>query len=78
MEKKNSRPKPDDRSDNVEKIQQTVENTLQNIDEAKETMARSPEDEKAAIRAKNKRREETIDRLRDEITDEYNHNQMDS
>lgn len=76
MVKSNQRPNPDDRTDNVEKIQETVKNTLENIEEANETVAQTPEQEKDAIRAKNERRGKTIDRLREEITDEYNHNKM--
>lgn len=32
------KPNPDDRSDNVEKLQDMVQNTIENIEEAKESM----------------------------------------
>lgn len=38
MTEKHQTPKPDDRSDNVEKLQDMVQNTIQNIEEAHETM----------------------------------------
>lgn len=71
------RPKPDDRSDNVEKLQSMVQDTIQNIEEAHETMRYSSnEEEKEKIRAKNKRREEAIEGMREEIKDEYRHDQL--
>ncbi|GAB3066569.1 small acid-soluble spore protein Tlp [Virgibacillus ainsalahensis] len=71
-----NRPKPDDRSDNVEKLQNMVQDTIQNIEEAHETMKFSSGKEKEQIKAKNKRREEAIEGMRDEIKDEYNQNEM--
>jgi small acid-soluble spore protein (thioredoxin-like protein) len=63
-------PKPDDRSDNVEKLQDMVQNTIGNIEAAEETMVFSDGKERAAIQAKNARREESIAGLRSEIQDE--------
>ena len=71
----NNRPKPDDRSDNVEKLQEMVHDTIENMDEAEERMEFAPEHEKKQIRRKNQRREEAIEGFRDEIKDEYR-NQM--
>ncbi|MFC7684753.1 small acid-soluble spore protein Tlp [Ureibacillus sp. GCM10028918] len=68
-----NRPKPDDRSDNVEKLQATIHNTLENIEAAEETLAFSSPEEKAKIQSKNKRRKEAIDGLREEIKDEAAH-----
>ncbi|MFT4416818.1 small acid-soluble spore protein Tlp [Fredinandcohnia humi] len=65
-----NRPKPDDRSDNVEKLQDMVQNTIENIEAAEETMAFSSEEERQNIQAKNQRREESIEALRSEIRDE--------
>ncbi len=62
--------KPDDRSDNVEKLQATVQNTLENIEAAEETLAFSNPEEKAKIQAKNNRRKEAVEGLREEIKDE--------
>lgn len=66
------KPKPDNRKNNVERLQQMVENTKENIEAAKETMANDAlsEEEKAAIKRKNKRREESIRAFEAEIADE--------
>ncbi|WP_042223672.1 small acid-soluble spore protein Tlp [Oceanobacillus manasiensis] len=70
--KHSNKPKPDDRSDNVEKLQSMVQDTIQNIEKSHETMRFTDGEEKQEIEAKNKRREEAIDAMRDEIKDEYN------
>ncbi|MFD1037881.1 small acid-soluble spore protein Tlp [Virgibacillus byunsanensis] len=75
MTERNNQPKPDDRSDNVEKLQGMVQDTIQNLEKAHETMQFSSGEEKENIKAKNKRREEAIEGMRDEIRDEYHHNQ---
>ncbi|WP_138414654.1 small acid-soluble spore protein Tlp [Aquibacillus sediminis] len=72
----NQRPNPDDRSDNVEKLQNMVQDTIQNIEASHETMQFASEDEKQKIKAKNARREESIQAMRQEIKDEY-HDQQD-
>lgn len=63
--------KPDDRRDNVDKIQHNISNTIQNIHLANE-MIEKTEDEKmkAVLKEKNKRREESLSALRSEIKDE--------
>lgn len=66
----NNKPKPDDRSDNVEKLQTMVQNTIENIEAAHETMQFASPEERAQIEAKNKRREESIAGMREEIKDE--------
>ncbi|MDH6562352.1 small acid-soluble spore protein tlp [Bacillus sp. TBS-096] len=43
---------PDDRSDNVEKLQDMIENTLDNIDESEAAMSVSTETEKQMIKQK--------------------------
>ena len=63
-------PKPDDRSDNVEKIQDTVKNTISNMEAAEETMAFTDGRELEALKEKNARRKESIKGLRQEIIDE--------
>ena len=63
-------PKPDDRTDNVEKIQDTVKNTIANMEAAEETMAFTDGRELEALKRKNERRKESIDGLRKEIVDE--------
>ncbi|WP_339227864.1 small acid-soluble spore protein Tlp [Oceanobacillus sp. FSL K6-2867] len=69
-DKHNHQPKPDDRSDNVEKLQNMVQDTIENVEEAHETMQFSSGEEKEQIIAKNKRREEAIEGFREEIKDE--------
>lgn len=70
MKMPNNRPNPDDRSDNVEKLQSIVQNTIENIEEAEETMQFADAEERERIQAKNARREESIHALREEIKDE--------
>lgn len=65
-----NKPKPDDRSDNVEKMQDMIQDTLENMEEAEETMEFSDEIGKEQILAKNKRRKEAIEGFREEIKDE--------
>lgn len=65
-----NKPKPDDRSDNVEKLQTMVQNTMENINEAEETLEFSNAEDRARIEAKNERRKESIDAMRSEIEDE--------
>ncbi|RSL34888.1 small acid-soluble spore protein Tlp [Salibacterium salarium] len=70
------KPKPDDRSNNPERIENTIGHTLQNMDEARDfEKAHSEEmseEEKQQIEAKNQRREESIEGMRQEIKDEVN------
>lgn len=72
-DKKNTQPKPDDRSDNVEKLQHMVQETIENLEEAHDTMEFASGEEKERIIEKNKRREEAIEGMREEIKDEYRH-----
>jgi small acid-soluble spore protein (thioredoxin-like protein) len=74
MAENNNRSNPDDRSDNVEKLQSMVFHTIQNMESAEESMAYTDSDEqKQAIKAKNERRRESIDAFRSEIKDEAAH-----
>ncbi|MDQ0859557.1 small acid-soluble spore protein Tlp [Bacillus sp. V2I10] len=61
---------PDDRSDNVEKLQDMVQNTIENIEKAQETAEFSSGEERDRIEAKNHRREESLEAFRSEIRDE--------
>lgn len=70
LTEKQNQPKPDDRSDNVDKLQQMVQNTLENIDEAEETMNESSVETNQQIKAKNQRRKESVEAMRQEIKDE--------
>ncbi|MFD2925698.1 small acid-soluble spore protein Tlp [Halobacillus naozhouensis] len=66
--------KPDDRSNNKERIEKNIGHTLQNMDEANDYVkAHSEEmskDEMDQIQEKNQRREESIEGLREELKDE--------
>lgn len=66
--------KPDDRSDNVEKLQDMIQDTMENIRESQDYVkahgSEMNSDEKANIEAKNQRREESIEGFRSEIQDE--------
>lgn len=63
-------PKPDDRSDNVEKLQDMMKNTKENMEAAEEMMAYVDEIERKALKQKNARREESMSGFREEILDE--------
>lgn len=65
-----NRPNPDDRSDNVEKLQEMIVHTIENMDEAEEALEFASPEEKAQIEAKNDRRRESIDAMRSEVKDE--------
>lgn len=73
-------PKPDDRSDNAERIENTIGHTMQNMNEARDYVKAHSEEiseeEKRQIKEKNQRREESIDGLRAEIKDEVNDRQQ--
>ncbi|MFC0524994.1 small acid-soluble spore protein Tlp [Pontibacillus salicampi] len=75
MAKQKQQVNPDDRSDNVSRLIENVQNTIENIEEAHDSMQFASEDEKAQIEAKNKRREESIDAMRNEIKDESHYQQ---
>lgn len=66
--------KPDDRSDNVEKLENMIGHTMDNMDDARDYLkAHSEElseDQKRQIKEKNRRREESIESFRNEIEDE--------
>jgi small acid-soluble spore protein (thioredoxin-like protein) len=69
----NNKPNPDDRSDNVEKLQSMIQHTIQNMEEAEESLEFANDDtHRAQIEAKNERRRESIDSFRAEIKDEAN------
>jgi small acid-soluble spore protein (thioredoxin-like protein) len=66
-----NKPKPDDRSDNVEKLQEMICNTIENMEEAEESLAfTDSEEQRQMIEAKNERRRESIDSFRAEVKDE--------
>ena len=63
--------KPDDRRDNVDRIQRNISNTIENFNLAEEAILKT--DDKKTIKTledKNDRREESINSMRTEIRDE--------
>jgi small acid-soluble spore protein (thioredoxin-like protein) len=67
------RPNPDDRSDNVEKLQEMIHNTIDNMQAAEETLQFAEGKDRADIEAKNEKRRESLDALRNEVKDEANY-----
>lgn len=67
----NNKPKPDDRSDNAEKLQSMIHDTIENIEAAEESLQfTDSETQRQQIKAKNDRRRESIESYRAEIKDE--------
>lgn len=63
--------KPDDRRDNVDRIQYNIDKTIQNCELADEMIAETDDKEmKKTLIEKNKRREEALHGMREEIKDE--------
>lgn len=63
--------KPDDRSDNVQRIQDNIDNTLKNISLANEMIAKSNDpNEIQNMKERNERREEALEKMRSEIREE--------
>lgn len=64
-------PKPDDRSDNVQRIQDNIDNTLKNINLANEMIEKSNDpNEVQNMKERNERREEALEKMRSEIREE--------
>jgi len=63
--------KPDDRKDNVEKIQRNINNTIRNMELADEMIEKTDDPKmKDALEEKNERRRMSLDAMRSEIRDE--------
>lgn len=67
----NNRPKPDDRRDNVDRIQNNIDHTIAKYRET-EDMIKNAVDQKQRqeLQAKNERRESALKGMRKEIKDE--------
>ncbi|NMB97335.1 MAG: small acid-soluble spore protein Tlp [Clostridiaceae bacterium] len=64
-------PKPDDRRDNVDKIQYNIGKTIQNIELAEEMIAKTDDEKmKRTLQEKNERRRKALEAMREEIRDE--------
>lgn len=69
--------KPDDRSDNVERIQNNIDNTIKNINLANEVIAKSDCNEEIQnMKQRNERREIALEKMRIEIKDEAINNSI--
>ena len=68
---------PDNREDNVPKLQRMISNTIRNMREAEDYLDEHADEigdeERSRIEAKNERRRESLENLRAEIRDEANH-----
>ena len=68
---KDSRPNPDDRRDNVERIEFNIGQTIKNMRLADEMIEKTDDEKmKKDLVEKNKRREEALSDMRAEIRDE--------
>ncbi|MDO5516002.1 MAG: small acid-soluble spore protein Tlp [Clostridium sp.] len=64
-------PNPDDRSDNVQKLQENINNTLKNINLANDVIAKSNDpSEVQNMKERNAKREEALESMRSEIREE--------
>ena len=64
-------PKPDDRRNNVDRIQRNMDRTLHNVEMANELIAETSDPKiKEATEDKNKRRLHALEAMRKEIKDE--------
>jgi small acid-soluble spore protein (thioredoxin-like protein) len=70
-ERKTMKNKPDDRRNNVDRIQHNISNTIQNIRLADEMIDKTDDEKtKSDLKAKKERREVALNSLRREIKDE--------
>lgn len=68
--------KPDDRRDNVQRIQKNIDMTIHNIEAAEDMTAQMDDSSaKKALESKNERRRQALDGMRQEIRDEARHQQ---
>ncbi|NYB73971.1 small acid-soluble spore protein Tlp [Sedimentibacter hydroxybenzoicus DSM 7310] len=66
-----NKSKPDDRRDNVDKIQRNIDNTIANYRETEDMIRNSVSNkQKNDLQEKNERREQSIKNMRREIKDE--------
>ncbi|KHE67746.1 small acid-soluble spore protein Tlp [Halobacillus sp. BBL2006] len=75
MPNKENKPNPDNRADNVDRLQQNVTNTIENIEASHNSLEFATEEEKQNIERKNKNRNQSIEAMRQEIKDEARNQQ---
>ncbi|MET3682242.1 small acid-soluble spore protein (thioredoxin-like protein) [Alkalibacillus flavidus] len=78
MSKHAKKPNPDERQDNMKKIQKNLNNTLDNMQEAELSMETASDFQEEEIKKKNARRREAIDGMRHELRDEHKHQKRQS
>lgn len=63
--------KPDDRRDNVDRIQDNISSTIQNIHRAEEMISKTDDEKmKSTLTEKNEKRDHALNAMRREIRDE--------
>jgi len=68
---KKNQPKPDDRRDNVDRIEFNIGQTIKNMNLADEMIEKTDDEKmKRELREKNERREDALVGMREEIRDE--------
>lgn len=71
--------KPDNRADNVEHLQNSIDHTIENMNEAENYLSEHADEispqEQEQIESKNERRRESLNAFRSEIKDEAEHQQ---
>ncbi len=71
MRRHNNKPKPDNRADNAERIQENINHTIQNMEAADEMIAETPDMKmKKTLEEKNERRRAALGGMRNEMRDE--------
>ena len=71
--------KPDNRSNNVARIQENIDNTIKNINLANEVIAKSNDPKEVQnMKERNQKREESLSAMRSEIKEEamFNKNNL--
>jgi len=67
------KPNPDNRADNVDRIQQNIAMTVDNIHRADEMIEKTSDEKmKKTLKDKNERRADALDSMRQEVKDEAN------
>ncbi len=73
MKRRRNKPNPDNRKDNVGRIQKNIDMTIRNMEAADEMIATTPDAKtKKTLSDKNERRRQALEGMRSEIRDEAN------